>query len=211
MNELTVFNNPEFGQVRTVVIDNMPWFVGKDVAEILGYTDTRHCLLDHIDSDDRKSLKYKAWVKTVPTLWNNPNDFMDKTIINESGMYALIFGSKLPSAKKFKRWVTSEVLPAIRKTGTYSVNTKKQKSALKDIVNYIKTFKEQMTEQGCSSNEIAEATKQVSEQFGIILPDFYVKPRKLTDEEINAMIDHAIARPRGRGHKRLTYEDFVVS
>ena len=136
------------------------------IAEILGYTDTRHCLLDHIDSDDRKSLKYKAWVKMAPTLWNKPNDFMDKTIINESGMYALIFGSKLPSAKKFKRWVTSEVLPSIRKTGHYG-NT-----PLKDVINLIRITRDNMEKQGASPTQIAETINGICEQYGINLPNF---------------------------------------
>lgn len=121
MNDIKIFDNPEFGNVRTMLINDEPWFVGKDIADALGYVDTRHCLLDHVDVEDRKSLKYKAWVKTVPSLWSTSNDYMDKTVINESGVYSLIFGSKLESAKKFKRWVTNEVLPSIRKTGGYQM------------------------------------------------------------------------------------------
>ena len=110
MNELKVFENPAFGQVRTLDIDNEPWFVGKDIAEALGYTKPRNAIADHVDGDDaRKQGVTDSLGRT-----------QEMTIINESGMYSLILSSKLPSAKEFKRWVTSEILPAIRKTGTYT-------------------------------------------------------------------------------------------
>lgn len=112
MNELKIFNNPEFGEIRTVIIDGEPWFVGKDMASALGYTDLNHSILDHVDSEDRVNSKTQghfALELGQRGSW----------LINESGMYSLIFGSKLESAKKFKKWVTSEVLPSIRKTGTY--------------------------------------------------------------------------------------------
>lgn len=111
MNELQVFKNQEFGSVRTLVIDNEPWFVGKDVAEVLGYAKPLNAIAQHVDKDD--SLKQGL---------TDSLGRQQKTIfVNESGLYALIFGSKLESAQKFKRWVTSEVLPALRKTGQYQV------------------------------------------------------------------------------------------
>lgn len=110
MNELQIFNNDEFGEIRTVTIDNEPWFVGKDVAVALGYKDAPKAVKAHVDSDDKG-------VGEIPT----PGGEQTMTIINESGVYSLIFGSKLESAKRFKHWVTSEVLPALRKTGTYSM------------------------------------------------------------------------------------------
>lgn len=108
MNELTIFKNAEFGSIRTVNIDNEPWFVGKDVTLALGYANSRKALADHVQEDDKGVTKRD-------TLGGKQN----LTIINESGLYALIFGSKLESAKRFKRWVTNDVLPAIRKTGGY--------------------------------------------------------------------------------------------
>lgn len=119
MNEIKIFNNEEFGSVRVVEIDGEPWFVGKDVAERLGYADLGTAILDHVDDIDRKPLNYKAFGVLYPSLWENKSDFSNKILINESGMYSLIFNSKLPNAKKFKKWVTSEVLPTIRKTGGY--------------------------------------------------------------------------------------------
>lgn len=114
MNELQVFKNQEFGSVRTLVINSEPWFVGKDVAEALGYKNTKDALAKHVDSEDKEILKSQN-----ATLENIPNRGV--TVVNESGLYSLVLSSKLPSAKKFKRWVTSEVLPALRKTGKYQV------------------------------------------------------------------------------------------
>ena len=109
MNEIVTFKNSEFGEVRTLVINDEPWFVGKDVAEILGYKKPLNALTTHVDKDD--SLKQG--------LTDSLGRTQETIIINESGLYSLILSSKLPAAKKFKRWVTSEVLPAIRKTGGY--------------------------------------------------------------------------------------------
>lgn len=110
-NEIQIFKNDEFGQVRTTTINGEPWFVGKDVADILGYSNPRDAIAKHVDDDDRNTVAIRDGK-------GNPN----QTIINESGLYALIIGSKLPTAKKFKRWVTSEVLPSIRKTGSYTAD-----------------------------------------------------------------------------------------
>lgn len=109
MNKLQIFNSEEFGEIRTVTIDNEPWFVGKDVAEALGYSNTRDALATHVSEEDKNTVVISDGKR------GNPN----QVVINESGLYALIFGSKLDSAKRFKHWVTSEVLPAIRKTGSY--------------------------------------------------------------------------------------------
>lgn len=109
MNDLQIFQNHEFGQIRTVTIQNDPWFIGKDIAEALGYSNSRKALIDHVDDEDKG-------VTNRDTLGGT----QQMTIINESGLYSLIFSSKLESAKRFKRWVTSEVLPTIRKTGSYS-------------------------------------------------------------------------------------------
>ena len=110
MNELQVFTNPEFGQVRTLTIEEEPWFVGKDVAVALGYESPRAAVSKKVDPEDKGVSEMET-----------PSGKQQMTIINESGLYALIFGSKLESAKRFKHWVTHEVLPAIRKTGSYSI------------------------------------------------------------------------------------------
>ena len=114
MNEITVFNNDEFGSIRTVTIKNEPWFVGKDVANVLGYERDTKAVTDHVDEDDRKNINGKTQSYLGLELGQRGG-----WLINESGLYSLILSSKLPNAKKFKRWVTSEVLPSIRKTGSY--------------------------------------------------------------------------------------------
>lgn len=110
MNDLAIFENPEFGHIRGLKIEGEPWFVGKDIAEALGYKNPQKAIRDHVDAED----------KGVNELFT-PGGKQNIAIINESGLYSLMLKSKLPGAKKFKRWVTSDVLPSIRKTGAYSV------------------------------------------------------------------------------------------
>lgn len=107
--QVQVFNNEQFGDVRVIMQDEQPWFVGKDVASVLGYTNTRKALLDHVDNEDKNTVTIRDGNK------GNPN----QVIINESGLYSLIMSSKLPSAKQFKHWVTSDILPTIRQHGAY--------------------------------------------------------------------------------------------
>lgn len=109
MTNLQIFNSPEFGAIRTIEKDGEPWFIGNDVATALGYTNARNAVPAHVDDEDklRTQIEYAGQKRDI-------------TIINESGLYSLVLSSKLPTAKKFKRWVTSEVIPSIRKTGSYS-------------------------------------------------------------------------------------------
>ena len=108
MNDLMIFKNPEFGEIRTVELAGEPWLVGKDVAEALGYSNPRDALDRHVDNEDKAAVGI-----------HDGSQSRNMTIINESGLYSLVLSSKLPGAKKFKRWVTSEVLPSIRKHGAY--------------------------------------------------------------------------------------------
>ena len=110
MNELKVFENPAFGRMRTIEVDGEPWFVGKDVAEALGYSDTDKAIRNHVDAEDKLTRQF-----------GGSGQNRNMTIINESGLYSLILSSKLPTAKDFKRWVTKEVIPSIRKTGGYQM------------------------------------------------------------------------------------------
>lgn len=111
INPFQLFNNPEFGDLRCIEKDGEPWFVGKDVAVALGYSNTRDALSRHVDVEDKGVVNH-----------DTPSGIQKMTIINESGLYSLIFGSKLEKAKRFKHWVTSEVLPALRKTGSYTIS-----------------------------------------------------------------------------------------
>lgn len=117
MNGLQTFANEEFGAVRSLMIEDMPWFVGRDVATALGYAKPRNAISVHVDDEDKNSALIQGAIQGGTQ--GNPN----MTIINESGLYSLILSSKLPAAKRFKRWVTSEVLPAIRRTGGYGMAT----------------------------------------------------------------------------------------
>ena len=148
MNELQIFNNPDFGQVRMVMIEDTPYFVGKDVAEALGYLKTENAIANHVDEED----------KTSTLIQGSGSNYKSKAIvINESGVYALVFSSKLPTAKKFKRWVTSEVLPAIRKTGSYS----KPKSQLELLVESAQALLEHERKLTVLSTKQDEQAKQI--------------------------------------------------
>ena len=142
MNSLKIFENPEFGSIRTLELNGEPWFVGKDVAEVLGYSNTQKAIRDHVDEED------KLTERIVLAGQNR-----DVIFINESGLYSLILSSKLPTAKAFKRWVTSEVLPAIRRTGGYIPTTQQMSEqeimarAVQISMNTIKHQKEQLDKQ----------------------------------------------------------------
>ena len=114
MYELEIFKNEEFGEIRMIMINNEPWFVGKDIAEVLGYVKERNAIAAHVEDEDKKVAPIQGVLGGKQAM----------TIINESGLYSLILSSKLPTAKKFKHWVTSEVLPTIRKHGAYMTDEK---------------------------------------------------------------------------------------
>lgn len=114
LNELQVFNNPEFGDIRLTLIEHEPWWVGKDVTKALGFANSNKAIKDHVDEEDKCA-------NNAFSPWGNESLPPTIILINESGLYSLILSSKLPTAKKFKRWITSEVLPALRKTGRYEI------------------------------------------------------------------------------------------
>ena len=159
-NKIQVFEKEEFGKVRTLMRDGEPWAVGKDVAEALGYKNPRQAIVDHVDSEDKGVAKRD-------TLGGN----QDTVIINESGLYSLILSSKLPKAKEFKRWITSEVLPALRKTGHYG--TAKAPDAA-GTVALIESLRNIMESQRSHPVEIAEMAKSLCEQAGIALPESFI-------------------------------------
>lgn len=150
MSDLKIFNSPEFGQVRTVTIDNEVYFVGKDVADALGYANPKNAVPQHVDDEDKLNtqIEYAGQRREV-------------TVINESGLYALIFGSKLESAKRFKHWVTSEVLPSVRKTGSY------QKQSIPDQIKTIAIGYTELEEKVDTVNEDLQNFKQDLPILGI--------------------------------------------
>lgn len=167
-NCVQIFENAELGSVRTLCIDGEPWFVGKDVADVLGYTNSRKALADHVDDEDKNTVTFRDGTP------GNPN----QVIINESGLYSLIFSSKLESARRFKRWVTSEVLPAIRKTGNYSVPN--ETKLLKALTGNVLALNKIQRGNKCSAESIAEATSRLYSRFGISIPAELLEPEKVT-------------------------------
>lgn len=149
-NEIQVFQNADFGNVRGVEINGEGWLIGKDVAEALGYSNSRDALAKHVDAEDKDTVAIHDGI-------GNPN----KVVINESGVYALIFGSKLPSAKKFKHWVTHDVLPSIRKHGLYAVD-----EVLADpdiLINALMQLKEERVKNARAKQTIAIQNQQIAE------------------------------------------------
>lgn len=161
--EVTVFKNlvhPEFGELRTVEIDGEPWFVGKDVAEALGYSNARKAVLVHVDAEDKGVTK-----------WDTLGGTQQMTIINESGLYSLILSSKLPSAKEFKHWVTSEVLPSIRKNGAYIRNQENMTPAeivARGLIAAQKIIEEREKEIVHLNNRCGRLTQTIAEKQDVI-------------------------------------------
>lgn len=162
MNEVKIFNSSQFGEIRTIEIGGQPYFVGKDIAMALGYEKPRNAITNHVDSDDalKRGILSDGGVQQT-------------TLINESGMYSLIFGSKLPTAKAFKKWVTSEVLPSIRKTGSYAVGntdtTTSQPTTIKDKIAVAKFLSSYLNLNESSKLLIA---KSIAEPLGLPTPDY---------------------------------------
>lgn len=151
MTDLQIFNSPEFGAIRTIKKDGEPWFVGKDIAVALGYEKPTDAVRKHIDVEDRGISKMET-----------PSGAQETTIINESGLYSLVLSSKLPTAKKFKRWVTSEVIPSIRKTGSYSVPC--DLSRLSPEMQMLKLLTDKAIENELAQQEQARQLHQVEQK-----------------------------------------------
>ena len=173
MNELKVFNNPEFGKVRTVEINGEPWLVGKDVAAALGYQNPQRAIRDHVDEEDKGVTEMVT-----------PGGKQSVPIINESGLYSLVLSSKLPGAKKCRRWVTSEVLPSIRKTGHYtakpmtdyqmeSIRVRKAQLLERLAKEYDGTYRQVLQ---------AHATKELTGEYLLPLP--YIGEKTYSAQEI---------------------------
>lgn len=157
------FKNSDFVELKIIVIDHEPYFIGSPIASFLGYTNPRKAIRDHVDEDDRMIMKVpdtQGWNETF--LPYTPNTKI--LIINESGLYSLIFGSKMDFAKKFKKWVTSEVLPSIRKTGSYSITPKDYPSALRALADEIDAKNRAIAERAQAEAERQQAIKTIEEQ-----------------------------------------------
>ena len=156
MNELKVFENAEFGQIRGVEIDGESWLVGKDVAERLGYSNASKAIMVHVDDEDKR-------FEMLPVSDSQIGNLVKTALINESGLYSLVMGSKLPNAKKFKRWVTSEVLPAIRKHGGYLTAEKVEEALLNpDVLIRLATeLKDEREARRALESKVAEDAPKV--------------------------------------------------
>lgn len=167
MENLIIFENAEFGQIRTVQLNNETYFVGKDVADALGYGDTDQALRKHVIDEDKLT-------RQIDGIGQRRN----MIIINESGLYALIFGSKLDSAKRFKHWVTGEILPQIRRTGTYSVaNYQPKATSVGEVANLLKIIERTMKAEKQSPEVIAKNIEIICRQFGIELTEDFTKTK----------------------------------
>lgn len=156
-NQVQIFESPEFGKMHALTINGEPWAYANEVAAALGYKNPRQAIVDHVDPEDKGVAKRD-------TLGGN----QDTTIINESGLYSLILGSKLPKAKEFKRWVTSEVLPTLRKTGSYGKKpAPADPSALADLV---RATSQLMRDQRKNVHDIAYAAAVIMHQYGVDVP-----------------------------------------
>ena len=216
-NDLMVFQSQEFGEIRSVIIEDDIWFVGKDVDQILGYSNTRKAIIDHIDEDDKNTVTIRDGIK------GNPN----QVVINESGLYSLILSSKLPNAKKFKRWVTSEVLPAIRKQGFYMqdglskevqaifhLDRQQQKliKEISDINNSVTEFKENMplfaVECDCLNKEVK---KRATECLGGYKSEAYNNKslRSRVFADIYSEIRRQFDVTSYKGIKRIQYDTAI--
>ena len=206
MNAVQVFNNPDFGQIRSVMIEGEPWFVGNEVSSVLGYTDNPKALKRHIDEEDKRLVK-----PDVLSGLKIPN--RGTYIINESGLYSLILSSKLPEAKKFKRWVTSEVLPALRKTGKYALPDTPEPPALPDPAavrmltpdDYINAARILST---CKSERLPYVIPML-ERAGIDLTDIPVlRTRRIRDDDPELLkIVEFVHRPVPVDWNRYTVEE----
>lgn len=173
---IRIFENSNFGKVRMVLINDIPYFVGKDVAQVLGYIDLTHSVLDHVNENDRVNSKTQGQ--------NSPEFGQRGTwLINESGVYSLVLGSTLPTAKKFKHWVTSEVLPSIAHTGSYDLSKQKKEGFERKSKDTRNAFTDTLKTHGYTKqHEYIQTTVQMKKELGIS------KPKKEMDMKEKAMI-----------------------
>ena len=186
MNDLKVFENEEFGSVRTTTFEDEPWFVGKDVAAALGYANPTRAVIMHVDEEDKR-------IEGIPREAQNGLLVTRIALINESSLYSLILSSKLPKARAFKRWVTSEVLPTLRKTGSYSVKPEPpvfepKRTSVGEIASLLLQIRQIQKAQGTTSRKIAFTAQRLCEQFGIELPEDFVEPVK---PRCNYVVDYS--------------------
>ena len=172
MNNIQIFSNENFGNVRAILINDEPWFVGKDVCDALAYGNNRDALAKHVENEDKADVAI-----------HDGSQNRNMTVINESGVYSLIFSSKLPSAKKFKHWVTSEVLPSIRKTGSYSISKKEDSYRIPDPIERAKRWIEEEEERRRLALEV-QITKPKAEYYDALVDSHHLTSIRDTAKEL---------------------------
>lgn len=180
MNEIKVFENKDFGRMRTIDIDGEMWFVGKDVAEALGYSNASKAVITHVDNDDKQFVMIDI---ADSQNGNVPLGQSKTTIINESGLYSLILSSKLPAAKEFKRWVTSEVLPSIRKHGAYMTPETLEAAVLNP--DYLMKIAQALKDEQEKRKELEARNKQLKDTNDILVKD-------IADCDYRALINNLV-------------------
>lgn len=201
MNQLQIYNNPQFGDIRAVSINDEPWFVGKDVADNLGYQNGSRDINRHVDESDRRKIKI-----------SDGNQQKETILINESGLYSLILSSKLPSAKEFKRWVTSDVLPSLRRHGVYATDELlNNPDFLIDALTALKAERAKNAElqpkadyyDAVASSEGLTSFRETAKLFGVPEKQFYefVERNKLCYRDA-----HKRLMPYARYHKKGYFE-----
>ena len=198
MNELQIFDNPEFGSIRTIEENSQIWFCGADVAKALGFKDTPKAIKQHCRED--------GWVN-YPVM-DSKGRTQQAKFINEPNLYRLITHSKLPSAEKFEKWVFEEVLPALRETGHYEMQPSPtlKASSISEVVNMAKFIKDLMKMQGATPYQVADAVLEVTKQIGFDLSDKFLLPVKLDkvrEDELD-MVEFKVTYPES------TYQDYIL-
>ncbi len=169
MKNLQIFNNPDFGEIRTVEINGEPWFVGKDVAAALGYSDTDKAIRAHVDDDDKLTRQF-----------GGSGQSRNLIIINESGLYSLILSSTLPSARQFKRWITSEVLPSLRQNGSYSVSDQAiPEASAGGVADLIRITRRVLLESGSTPQDVRQMTKELYQTYHVQIPTPLQEPAQM--------------------------------
>lgn len=203
MNEIQTYNGI-FGAVRVIMQGGEPWFVGKDICDALGYTNASKAMADHVDDDDKLN-----------------NDSLSSLgqrggwLINESGLYSLIFASKLDSAKKFKRWVTSEVLPTIRKTGEYALTLedrkKREHERIRRVLRNMELVRAVMLKENLAPETIGDMMYQLCDQHDMFPPNFFIHLDKITRDDIISVVKFAQTGKYKEYDPEYTYMEYLIA
>lgn len=201
MNEVSVFQNPQFGQVRTITRDGEPWFVANDVCRALDLTNPRK-VISRLDADEKDGV----------TISDAIGREQKTNVVNESGLYTLILTSRKPEAHAFKRWVTHDILPSIRKTGSYSTPGvfPPKATSVSEVVKLIQETRQMMERQGCTPHDVAVAVDSICKQFGIMLPECFIKPETFSMQDWEDAVDWIFKVHPDSKSPSPTFQDYMI-